>query len=153
MKYAEIQNEQVVAIHQGVPTAWNNISGFNSISPEGLLDLTPYGYPNYKFYPAIEMPFTANKRLYIVGPPVYTIDDDVHAVYITYPPVPISLMQAWQAIREDRNNMLFQTDWTQLEDSPLSNEQKDSYKVYRQSLRDITNQEDPFNIIWPNPPN
>lgn len=153
MKYAEIQNGQVVDIHQGVPTAWKNISGFNSISPENLLDLTPYGHPNCKFYPAVETPFTENKDLYTVGTPSYIIDDVSHTVYISYPAVPISLTQAWAVIREQRNMMLLKTDWTQLEDSPLSSEKKNEYKVYRQALRDITEQIDAFNITWPNPPN
>jgi hypothetical protein len=29
---------------------------------------------------------------------------------------------------------------------------KESWAIYRQALRDITNQADPFNITWPTPP-
>jgi hypothetical protein len=52
----------------------------------------------------------------------------------------------WTAIRQQRNRLLAESDWTQLADSPAD---KDKWAVYRQELRDITIQEDPFSIIWP----
>lgn len=58
----------------------------------------------------------------------------------------------WNIIRVIRNENLKDSDWTQLSDSPLSEIKKQEWSTYRQSLRDITNQEDPFNIIWPTKP-
>jgi len=55
----------------------------------------------------------------------------------------------WNQIRSDRNQCLQQCDWTQLPDSPLSESKKSEWSIYRQSLRDVTLQEDPFNIVWP----
>ena len=53
-------------------------------------------------------------------------------------------------IRDQRNKLLASTDWTLCNDSPLSDEQKEAYKVYRQALRDITKQEDfPHHVDWP----
>jgi len=52
----------------------------------------------------------------------------------------------WVVIRSQRNQMLKDTDWTQLEDSPVD---KAKWATYRQALRDITTQDDPFKIIWP----
>ena len=52
----------------------------------------------------------------------------------------------WQVIRTQRNQMLKDTDWTQLSDSPVD---KTAWATYRQALRDITTQPDPFNITWP----
>ena len=52
----------------------------------------------------------------------------------------------WTAIRQQRNRLLAESDWTQLADSPAD---KDKWAVYRQELRDITIQEDPFSIVWP----
>lgn len=43
-------------------------------------------------------------------------------------------------LRELRNAMLKDTDWTQVSDAPLSNEQKEQYKIYRQKLRDLPSQ-------------
>jgi len=52
----------------------------------------------------------------------------------------------WIVIRSQRNQMLKDTDWTQLIDSPVD---KETWAAYRQALRDITKQTDPFNINWP----
>lgn len=38
----------------------------------------------------------------------------------------------------ERNKLLFESDWTQMPDSPLSEAKKDEWKIYRQTLRDIT---------------
>jgi hypothetical protein len=55
----------------------------------------------------------------------------------------------WSAIRSERNTKLSACDWTQLDDTPLSNTQKQAWATYRQALRDITLQPDPFAIEWP----
>ena len=41
-------------------------------------------------------------------------------------------------LRNYRNNLLRESDWTQAVDSPLSDSKKAEWKTYRQSLRDIT---------------
>lgn len=56
----------------------------------------------------------------------------------------------WPVVRSQRNQLLSASDWTQLPDVPLAT--KDAWAIYRQALRDITNQPDPFNITWPAPP-
>lgn len=55
----------------------------------------------------------------------------------------------WANIREDRNRKLADCDWTQLPDAPVNAEE---WTSYRQALRDITTQPDPFNIVWPQEP-
>jgi len=55
----------------------------------------------------------------------------------------------WVGVREERNGMLNSSDWTQLADSPLAEEQKNAWRQYRQELRDITNQANPFEVIYP----
>jgi hypothetical protein len=57
------------------------------------------------------------------------------------------LEDKWFEIREIRNQLLIECDWTQLSDIPT--EIKNLWSSYRQDLRDITNQTNPFNIIWP----
>lgn len=56
----------------------------------------------------------------------------------------------WDEIREIRNELLKECDWTQLGDIP--SETKTLWQNYRQELRDITNQLNPFNISWPAKP-
>ena len=53
----------------------------------------------------------------------------------------------WPMVRAERDAKLAASDWTQLPDVPLAT--KEAWAVYRQALRDITNQPDPFNITWP----
>jgi hypothetical protein len=57
------------------------------------------------------------------------------------------LENQWEEIRLIRNELLKESDWTQLSD--VSQTIKDLWTVYRQELRNITNQENPFNIEWP----
>lgn len=56
----------------------------------------------------------------------------------------------WDIVRADRNQRLQACDWTQLAD--IAAETKALWEPYRQALRDVTNQPDPFNIVWPTPP-
>jgi hypothetical protein len=58
----------------------------------------------------------------------------------------IVLDEQWSAVRRRRNELLLASDWTQLTDSPTD---KATWAVYRQNLRDITAQVDPFNLVWP----
>ena len=54
-------------------------------------------------------------------------------------------------IRTERNKLLSNSDWTQLQDVYLNN--RDQWLEYRQSLRDITNQQSfPFDVVWPQKP-
>ena len=58
--------------------------------------------------------------------------------------------QRWDMVRFVRYKKLESSDWTQLPDVPIST--KEAWATYRQALRDITTQADPFNITWPTPP-
>jgi hypothetical protein len=55
----------------------------------------------------------------------------------------------WTNIRSERNQYLAECDWTQLPDAPVDAAE---WVAYRQDLRDITEQADPFNLYWPTPP-
>jgi hypothetical protein len=53
-------------------------------------------------------------------------------------------------IRDERNQMLSESDWTQVADAPVD---KAAWATYRQELRDITDQAGfPYNVVWPIPP-
>lgn len=56
----------------------------------------------------------------------------------------------WPMVRAERDRRLLACDWTQLPDVPLAT--KEAWAAYRQALRDVTLQPDPFNIVWPTPP-
>ena len=55
----------------------------------------------------------------------------------------------WERVRSDRNARLAACDWTQLPDAPVDAE---AWAVYRQALRDITDQSNPFEVVWPAAP-
>lgn len=58
----------------------------------------------------------------------------------------------WSEIRELRNQLLTESDWVVLVDSPFTDNEMILWKIYRSELRNITNQPNPFNVIWPNHP-
>lgn len=52
--------------------------------------------------------------------------------------------------RLKRNQLLMDSDWTQVVDAPVD---QSAWATYRQTLRDIPQQEGfPDNITWPTPP-
>lgn len=55
-------------------------------------------------------------------------------------------------VRLTRNALLTESDWTQFEDSPLSEDKKAAWRNYRQTLRDITIADDLKEIVWPEKP-
>ena len=57
----------------------------------------------------------------------------------------------WVVIRNQRATLLQESDWTQLPD--VHTGVKEAWATYRQALRDVTLQTDPFNVVWPSPPN
>lgn len=58
--------------------------------------------------------------------------------------------QAWNDLRTGRDILLANSDWTVLTDTPTN---KTAWKAYRQALRDLpANTTDPFNPVWPTPP-
>jgi len=59
-----------------------------------------------------------------------------------------AIASQWRNIREDRDEKLKETDWRASSDLTLS----DAWKNYRQALRDVPSQSDPFAITWPTEP-
>lgn len=66
----------------------------------------------------------------------------------TPPPKPDPMPE----IRARRNQLLAESDWTQLSDVALTAEQKAAWAAYRQQLRDFPATCDPNNPVWPEPP-
>jgi hypothetical protein len=65
-----------------------------------------------------------------------------------------ALESSWANLRAERDSLLVSSDWTQYNDSPLTDEVKTSWATYRQSLRDLpeTHASDPDAVVWPTPP-
>ena len=57
------------------------------------------------------------------------------------------------SVRYERDELLTQSDWTQMPDSPFDDSTKASWATYRTALRDISAQTDfPTNVTWPTAP-
>ena len=52
---------------------------------------------------------------------------------------PTAFEQSMIDLRQDRNKLLLECDWTDLPNAPLTNEKKSEWQTYRTNLRDITN--------------
>jgi hypothetical protein len=63
-----------------------------------------------------------------------------------------AIRDKWLMVRTERTAMLASSDFTQIADAPVTAEKRAEWATYRQALRDITYQTDPFSIIWPNSP-
>jgi hypothetical protein len=57
----------------------------------------------------------------------------------------------WVSVRAQQKQKLYESDWTcSVTDYEVPN--KADWVTYRQALRDVTTQTDPFNIVWPTAP-
>lgn len=118
----------------------------------------------------VDQAFLRNNGIYdvkIKNPPLYNkrteklspiiLEKEGNVYYTKYEVVALNQEELNQVreneIREviqKRNSLLQNSDWSQLPDSPVD---KESWKVYRQALRDITLQDGyPFEVIWPSAP-
>jgi|DEB3_MinimDraft_2_1074329.scaffolds.fasta_scaffold71299_1 hypothetical protein len=76
-------------------------------------------------------------------------DQYENGVFISNQPTP-SQEEIENNLRNYRNFLLLNCDWTMLPDAKLSDESKSAWETYRQSLRDLPATAGwPENIIWP----
>ena len=148
MKYAYVEDGVVKESNRVLPINWKNVSNFN------LLDeatLKSYGWFPYRFEPA-----TIPQNCIGNGSSFEITDDEVIEIQLyrekSQSEIDSEINSLWVSVRQRRNIELKECDWTQIPDSPLSDEVKEQWKIYRQQLRDITLQNNPRNIDWPTPP-
>lgn len=67
------------------------------------------------------------------------------------PPIDTSEV-AWANARRRRDRMLAACDWITVRAVEQGQPVPNAWSAYRQALRDITDQEDPFNLTWPEAP-
>lgn len=71
-------------------------------------------------------------------------------IYELIPPRPADPEKLSAATRKERNQLLTESDWTQMPDAPVD---QDAWATYRQALRDIPQQAGfPTDITWPTKP-
>ena len=100
-----------------------------------FLSTLPFTEPAQKLVPAD--PYLLNGKVYNV---IVTDTNDADKDRIKN--------EKWKEIRSERDRLLADTDWRATSDRTLT----DNWRDYRQALRDIPTQTDPYNITWPNAP-
>lgn len=141
MKYAKFINEQMIEF---APKNKGSVSNYN-LSPKLM---TADGYK----------PLTVVEKVSVEKPNVrYRETDNGIEQFAEASPVPVipepTLEQKEAQIRNQRNMLLDLSDWTQLNDSPLTAEQKKEWAEYRQALRDVPAQESfPYKVVFPSMP-
>ncbi len=148
MRYVYVQDGQVIEGPRMLPISWNNISNFNVLDVDSLKS---YGWYPHRF---VEASLGENDK--ITGS-YFVIEETEVVEYQTVSQKTDSeiqdlINQQWINIRARRSIELQECDWTQLADVPMSDEKKEEWKLYRQSLRDITNFDSPDHVIWPSKP-
>jgi hypothetical protein len=147
--YILVENGQVKGYPRRLPQSWANIGNFH------LLDdttLRSYGWYPVRFVPAIK-----NENTVVTGQQ-FVIESTEVVQYEqvrqkTQQELMDELQQKWEYARVKRNELLSESDWTQIADSPLSNEKTIEWAQYRQSLREIPQvYTDPDSISWPDKP-
>jgi len=114
----------------------------------------PYGYEVFIYTPEptpgrYENPHTP-------GP--YTCDNDIWTnTWITNSMTSQEIEKVneikWWEIRTQRNGYLRLSDWTQLPDAQITEIDLQSWRQYRQQLRDLTfTTTNPFDVVFPTPP-
>ena len=148
MDYIQVENGEVKGYPQPLPRNWADVSNFYLLDDVQVLS---YGWYPVRFVPAEK---TDND---VVTGQSFVIEGNEVVQYEQIRPKTESEIQEelnskWENIRNQRNLLLLESDWTQLADVSLSDEKKEEWKLYRQSLRDITNFDSPDHVIWPNKP-
>jgi hypothetical protein len=147
MKHLKINNNEVI-----YPYDINNLSKDypNTSFPENISNNVLIDYDIYSVN-MVEVPFDYTKN-YTEDIPTL-IDGQYYQNWIitdaTSEEIGQRINGQWNVVRSIRNEYLKESDWTQLPDSPLTVEKKQEWVTYRQELRDVTLQPDPFNITWP----
>lgn len=142
-------NTFVRHIHDIEPTRWDedNFCRVAKLTPE---QIKQFGvYPLKLVTPPYFDPATQTRE----QGPALLIDGEWTQDYIVSdldPDAAAAKIEAqWAVIRAERNDKLAASDWTQVADAPVD---AAIWATYRQALRDVTTQPDPFAIVWPEQP-
>lgn len=148
MLIAKIQDGQVINVSDYREMFPNTSFPASGPDPEFLVENSCMTVTVWKAYDQL------TEKLASVAP--YIEDGQVFTIAVeplTDSEIEANTESQWSKIRSQRDKLLANCDWTQLPDVPLLEEDKQKWAAYRQELRDVTKQQDPYNIVWPVEPN
>lgn len=144
MNYCFVENNVIVEGPRGLPRSWRNISGLNLLSND---DLRALGWLPVRIDEgAVDDKYVGS--MFVINP-YDVVEVKMWVPYTAEEKLEIENQKA-QQIRDERNQLLSSSDWTQLNDTPLDNTAKVAWTSYRQALRDVPSQPGfPQNVVWP----
>jgi len=152
MKYIKVENNLVVGIPQELPTNAENISNFYLLPPDVLRS---YGWYTFEVEEVELLENEVISKWDIIVEDTKVIRRPTKRT-LTQEEIDIKnqtlLNESWNEIRNVRNKLLYECDWTQILDAQISEENKEDWKRYRQDLRDVTNAQSPDKVVWPPKP-
>ncbi|GIV66644.1 MAG: hypothetical protein KatS3mg047_1037 [Bellilinea sp.] len=82
------------------------------------------------------------------------VEVDGKLVAVEEPPKPrLTEWSKWQIIREKRDRLLAESDWTQIPDTQLDDKKRSEWRAYRQALRDLPQAyRRADEVVWPECP-
>jgi hypothetical protein len=133
-----------------------SIEKFKQENPSASANPTNEELATYGVFPVIDTPepdYDKATERAVWGPPTVINGQWTH-VWQTMPLTEEQKQNRLEAetndVRNKRNKLLQESDWTQIADAPVDGA---SWRPYRQALRDITTQEGfPWGITWPTKP-
>lgn len=144
MNYCFVENNTIVEGPRSLPRSWRNISGLDQMSEIGLRSI---GWLPVRIDEgAVDDKYVGS--MFAINP-TEVVEVKLWSKYSESELNQIRNQKA-EGVRVERNNLLSQSDWTQLNDTPLDNAAKVAWTNYRQALRDIPSQSSfPENVVWP----
>lgn len=153
-----IENGQIVEYHDTLPKNWRHVSGLD-LSIDNLPFLKNLGW--YKVIKDQRSFDIYNEKL--VDYSYNLVNDEIietrNVSIITQEEKDLqhqnNIIGFLRDLREERNRLLAESDWTQLVDvvESHSTEWNQSWKTYRQTLRDLPNNMNDIQVInWPEKP-
>jgi hypothetical protein len=156
-KYVLVVNGEILSSPMPIPENYKNISNFYALSDEELADLSWSGNEegfwlvNSDVVPTIDITQNIASK-YILN----SVDKTCHESFIITNASPeeqeVRRNRIKSRIRMIRDQYLVITDFTQLSDSPISDNSKLDFKVFRQELRVMLDVPDITKVVWPNIP-
>jgi hypothetical protein len=148
--YIQVVDDVVVGYPTSLPKNWGEVSNFFVLTDE---ELQKYGW-----YPVVIEKEDVLEPNMVIERQVFSFNgkEVIQSRQIrekTEEEIEQEVNQLWDQIRSQRDVFLSSTDWTQLPDAPITEEEKAEWSVYRQEIRDVPNLFDsPYDIVWPEPP-
>lgn len=156
-KYVLVVNNQIVSTPAPLPNNYKNISNLFALSDEQLSDLSwsennegfwvvnSDPFPTINIHQKIETSWTLNTQN-------KTCQESYTVVDVTPSEEEIRIGKIKTSIKMIRDQYLILTDFTQLDDAPLSDSAKSDFRTFRQQLRTMLDIPDITQAVWPTIP-